>query len=174
MAKYCEGIPDALGRHTASVLPRRAAAIDFCKNTFGAVERVRPAGPDGTAAHALLTIGPAMIMIEAEWPGCKSRSHRTAVRGGDLRLCRRMWTKTVDGRCRRREGPDAGGDPVLGDRMGWSWTHRGTCGRSPRASRNVGRPKEERWSKSSPTRADSAGNRFLLFGVRQLRLNVKL
>ena len=27
-----------------------------------------------TAAHALMTIGPAMIMIEAEWPGLASRA----------------------------------------------------------------------------------------------------
>jgi uncharacterized glyoxalase superfamily protein PhnB len=31
-----------------------AAAIDFCKTAFGAVELGRRPGPDGTAAHALL------------------------------------------------------------------------------------------------------------------------
>ncbi len=51
-----------------------AAEIDFCANTFGAVERVRRPGPDGKVAHALLTIGPAMIMIEAEWPTLTSRA----------------------------------------------------------------------------------------------------
>ena len=64
------------------------AEIDFCVNTFGAVERVRRPGPDQRAAHAMLTIGPAMIMIEAEWPGlpavpCSGRK----LAGGDLRLC---------------------------------------------------------------------------------------
>src|ERR1700730_8744710 len=52
-----------------------AAAIDFCKTTFGAVELMRRPGPDGgTVAHAALTIGGAMIMIEGEWPGLASRA----------------------------------------------------------------------------------------------------
>ena len=45
-----------------------AAAIDFCKTAFGAVELGRRPGPDGTVAHALLTISGAMVIIEAEWP----------------------------------------------------------------------------------------------------------
>lgn len=49
------------------------AEIDLCVNTFGAVERVHRPGPDQRAAHAMLTIGPAMIMIEAEWPALPSR-----------------------------------------------------------------------------------------------------
>ena len=70
-----KGIPDG----ASVVIPRLfcrdvAAEIDFCKSTFGAVEQVRRPGPDGTVAHALMTIGPAMIMIEAEWPGLTSRA----------------------------------------------------------------------------------------------------
>jgi PhnB protein len=51
-----------------------ATAIDFCKTTFGAVELVRRPGPDGTVAHAALTIGGAMLMIEAEFPTLASRA----------------------------------------------------------------------------------------------------
>jgi PhnB protein len=51
-----------------------SAAIDFCKSTFNAVELVRRPGPDGNVAHAALTIGGAMIMIEAEWPTLASRA----------------------------------------------------------------------------------------------------
>ena len=51
-----------------------AAAIDFCKTTFDAVELGRRPGPDGTVAHALLTIGGAMVIIEAEWPTLASRA----------------------------------------------------------------------------------------------------
>lgn len=51
-----------------------AAAIDFCKTTFGAVELMRRPGPDGVVAHAALTIGGAMIMIEGEWPTLASRA----------------------------------------------------------------------------------------------------
>ena len=51
-----------------------SAEIDFCKTTFGAVEVVRRPGPDGAVAHALVTIGPAMVMIEGEWPTLASRA----------------------------------------------------------------------------------------------------
>jgi PhnB protein len=51
-----------------------AAQIDFCKTTFGAAELGRRPGPDGAVAHALLTIGGAMIIIEAEWPTLASRA----------------------------------------------------------------------------------------------------
>ena len=75
MAGDVKAIPDG-----ASVLIPRlvcrdpAAAIDFYVSTFGAVERVRRPGPEGTVAHAMLTIGPAMIMIEGEWPTLPSRA----------------------------------------------------------------------------------------------------
>ena len=70
-----KGIPE----DSSVVIPRLvcrdvAAAIEFCTTTFGAVELGRRPGPDGTAAHALMTIGPAMIMIEAEWPSLTSRA----------------------------------------------------------------------------------------------------
>ena len=51
-----------------------SAELDFCKATFGAVELVTRPGPDGTVAHAALTIGGAMIMIEGEWPTLTSRA----------------------------------------------------------------------------------------------------
>src|SRR5262245_8880077 len=75
MTNAVKPIPD----NSSVVIPRLfcrevAAQIDFCKQTFAAVELNRRPGPDGvTAVHALLTIGPAMIMIEAEWPGGPSR-----------------------------------------------------------------------------------------------------
>jgi PhnB protein len=66
-------IPDGVPVVMPMLVCRDAAAeIDFCKTTFGAVEMVRRAGPDGTVAHAALTIGGALIMIEGEWPGLAS------------------------------------------------------------------------------------------------------
>jgi PhnB protein len=50
------------------------AEIEFCRQTFGAVELNRRAGPDGAIAHVLITIGPAMVMIESEWPGVTMRA----------------------------------------------------------------------------------------------------
>jgi PhnB protein len=51
-----------------------SAEIDFCKTALGAVELGRRPGPDGAAAHALMTIGGAMVIIEAEWPTLASRA----------------------------------------------------------------------------------------------------
>jgi PhnB protein len=68
-------IPDGAPVVMPMLVCRDAAAeIDFCKATFGAVELVRRPGPDGTVAHALVTIGPAMVMIEGEWPTLASRA----------------------------------------------------------------------------------------------------
>ena len=51
-----------------------AAAIEFCKTTFGAMEVVRRPDPEGAVAHALLTIGPAMVILQGEWPALASRA----------------------------------------------------------------------------------------------------
>ena len=68
-------IPDGSSVVMPMLVCRNAAAeIDFCKTTFGAVELGRRPGPDGAVAHALLTIGPAMVIIEAEWPTLASRA----------------------------------------------------------------------------------------------------
>lgn len=63
MAAKVKGIPD----NSPVVIPGLvcrdpAAAIDFCASTFHAVELGRRPGPDGRVVHALMTIGPAMIM----------------------------------------------------------------------------------------------------------------
>jgi PhnB protein len=68
-------IPDGVPVVMPMLVCRDAAAeIDFCKTAFGAVEMVRRPGPDGTVAHAALTIGGALIMIEGEWPGLASHA----------------------------------------------------------------------------------------------------
>jgi PhnB protein len=98
-----------------------AAEIDFCKNTFGAVEAIRRPGPDGTAAHAMMTIGPAMIMIEAEWPGLPSRAPK---RDGSSPVVIYVYVEDVD---KTVERAVARGAKVLfpvanqfwGDRIGW-------------------------------------------------------
>ncbi len=85
MAAKVKAIPDG----ASVVIPRLvcrdpAAAMDFYTKAFGAVERVRRPGPDGTVAHAMLTIGPTMIMIEGEWPTLPSRAPTVerAIAGG--------------------------------------------------------------------------------------------
>jgi len=75
MDKKIKGIPD----NSSHIIPRLmcndgAAEIDFCVETFDAVEINRRLGPDGMMAHALLKIGREMIMIEGEWPTMPSRA----------------------------------------------------------------------------------------------------
>jgi PhnB protein len=122
MAGGVKGIPDG----SSVVIPRLfcldvAAAIDFCKNTFGAVELGRRPGPDGAAAHALMTIGPAMIMIEREWPAMTSRAPKP---DGSSPVVIFVYVQDVD---KTVERAVAGGAKVLipganqfwGDRTAW-------------------------------------------------------
>lgn len=50
------------------------AEVSFCKTAFEAVELGGRQGPDGTTAHALMTINGEMIIMEAEWPTLASRA----------------------------------------------------------------------------------------------------
>ena len=68
-----------LPENTSIIIPRLvcrdpAAEVDFCDRALGAISLNERPGPDGTLAHALLTIGPEMVMIEAEWPSLPSRA----------------------------------------------------------------------------------------------------
>jgi PhnB protein len=75
MNALAKGVPEG----ASVVIPRLfcrdpMAEIEFCTTVFDAAERVRRAGSDGKVAHALLTIGPAMLMVESEWPGVTTRA----------------------------------------------------------------------------------------------------
>src|SRR5882757_15214 len=122
MAEDVKGIPEG----ASVVIPRLfcrdvAAEIDFCEKTFGAIEQVRRPGPDGTVAHALLMIGPAMIMIESEWPELTSRAPKP---DGSSPVVIYVYVEDVD---KTVERAVAGGAKVLfpvenqlwGDRIGW-------------------------------------------------------
>jgi PhnB protein len=68
-----------LPENTSIIIPRLvcrdpASEVDFCVSVFEAVALNKRPGPDGSLAHALLKIGPEMIMIEAEWPSLPSRA----------------------------------------------------------------------------------------------------
>jgi PhnB protein len=117
-----KGIPEG----ASVVIPRLfcrdvGAAIEFYTRTFKAVEGVRRPGPDGTVAHALLTIGPAMIMIESEWPGVANRAPEP---NGSSPVVMYVYVEDVDATLRRAE---AAGATVLiglenqfwGDRTAW-------------------------------------------------------
>jgi PhnB protein len=117
-----KGVPE----NSSVVIPRLvchdpALAIDFCVEVFDAVELGRRPGPDGKVAHALLTIGPAMVMIETEWPTLPSRA---PVRDGSSPVVVFVYVSDVD---RTVERAVSRGAEVLvplqnqfwGDRMAW-------------------------------------------------------
>jgi PhnB protein len=122
MAGNVKGIPD----NSSVVIPRLfcrepASAIDFCMRTFDAVELGRRLGPDDRVVHALMTIGPAMIMIEAEWPTLSSRAPSP---DGTSPVVIFVYVEDVD---QTLERAVAGGAQVLhpaenqfwGDRIAW-------------------------------------------------------
>lgn len=75
MTGQMKGIPEGASVVTPRLFCRDPdAEIEFCTSTFGAVEGVRRPGRDGKTAHALITIGPAMVMIESEWPEVANRA----------------------------------------------------------------------------------------------------
>jgi PhnB protein len=62
-------IPDDYPRVTPYLHVVGAAdAIEFYKNVFGATERGRMDGPNGTIMHAEIEIGPSVIMVADEFP----------------------------------------------------------------------------------------------------------
>ena len=64
-----KAIPDGFRSITPYMRIRdAAAAIDFYKKAFGAVERFRMPGPEGKVMHAEIMIGDAIIMITEEAP----------------------------------------------------------------------------------------------------------
>src|SRR5688500_1392602 len=122
MGAGAKGVPD----NSSVVIPRLvcrdpALAIDFCVEVFDAVELGRRPGPDGKVAHALLTIGPAMVMIEAEWPTLPSRA---PVRDGSSPVVVFVYVSDVDRTVERAvsRGAEVLGplqNQVWGDRMAW-------------------------------------------------------
>jgi PhnB protein len=122
MTNRVKGIPDGV----SVLIPRLfcrdvVAAIEFCKSTFDAVEIVRRPGADGTVVHAMLMIGPAMVMVEAESPGMTTRAPQL---DGSSPVVIYLYVEDVD---KTIERAVANGAKVLspvanqfwGDRIGW-------------------------------------------------------
>lgn len=62
-------IPDSYRRVTPSLIVHGAAkALEFYADVFGATERMRFPGPDGTVAHAEIQIGDSVVIVEDEDP----------------------------------------------------------------------------------------------------------
>jgi PhnB protein len=159
MSNGTKGIPD----NSSIVMPRLychdvRAEMEFCKTVFGAVELNCRPGPDGKAAHALLTIGPAMIMIEAEWPGFASRP---PVPDGSSPVVIFVYVEDVDAAIERAV---AGGAKILveakdqfwGDRTGWVMDPAGHVWTiASRIEETTGQQRNERWSAILEDKASS-------------------
>jgi PhnB protein len=62
-------IPDSYRRVTPSLMIAGAVkALEFYGAVFGATERMRFPGPDGTIAHAEIQIGDSVLIVEDEDP----------------------------------------------------------------------------------------------------------
>lgn len=69
MAGKVKSVPD--GYHNITpylVIKGAAAAIDFYKKAFGAVEVMRMPQPDGRVGHAELKFGDSFVMLADEFP----------------------------------------------------------------------------------------------------------
>lgn len=122
MSAKVKGIPD----NSSVVIPRLvcrdpAGEADFCAGTFDAVELGRRPGPDGSVAHVLIMIGPAMVMIEAEWPTLPSRA---PIPDGSSPVVIFVYVEDVDRTVERAVGRGAqilvpAQNQFWGDRIAW-------------------------------------------------------
>jgi len=122
MAEGAKGIPEA----ASAVIPRLFcrdpdAEIGFCTRTFNAVELNRRPDADGKTAHALVTIGPAMVMIESEWPQIANRAPSP---DGSSPVVFYVYVENVDETVRRAELEGATvlmppANQFWGDRTAW-------------------------------------------------------
>lgn len=161
MASKVKGVPEG----ASIVIPRLvcrdpAALIAFCASVFSAVERVRRPGPDGTVAHALMTIGPAMVMIESEWPTLPSRAPAP---DGTSPVVIFVYVEDVDRTLARAE---AAGAKILiplqnqfwGDRTAWILDPSGHVWTiATRIEETTEQERKDRWSAASAATRGSRG-----------------
>ena len=73
MTENVDPIPP--GMHTITphlVCAGAAAAIEFYKEAFGAIEITRMAGPDGKLFHAMVRIGDSFLMLVDDFPDMRA------------------------------------------------------------------------------------------------------
>jgi uncharacterized glyoxalase superfamily protein PhnB len=87
-------IPPGYHAVTPYIVCRGAArAIDFYKRAFGAKERLRMEGPDGSVAHAEIVIGDSVVMLGDEMPAMGATAPETI---GGTASGLFIYTKNVD------------------------------------------------------------------------------
>ena len=95
------------------------AAIKWYVNNFGAKEKMRFSNPDGTIAHAEITIGDNVIMLSEENP--QYNSSPKTLKGNSVNLC--IYVPDVDAVVKKATGNGAKllietADQFYGDRSG--------------------------------------------------------
>jgi PhnB protein len=158
MTALYKGIPEG----ASAIIPRLIcrdveAQIEFCRSALGATEALRRPGPDGKAAHALLKFGPAMLMLEAEWPTLPSRVPHA---DGSSPVVIYLYVEDVDATVERalKEGaklivPVA--TQFWGDRIGWVQDPAGHMWTiATRVEETTEDQRSSRWSKVLSENAD--------------------
>ena len=144
-----------LPENTAIIIPRLvcrapAAEVDFCIRAFDAVSLNERPGPDGTLAHALLRIGPEMVMIEAEWPTLPSRAPAA---DGSSPVVIFVYVPDVDGTVARAAECGAtilmpAQDQFWGDRIAWLMDPAGHVWTvATRIEQTTAEERTQRWDK---------------------------
>jgi PhnB protein len=97
-----------------------ARAIEFYKQAFGAEERTRMDGPDGSIAHVELAIGSSLIMLSDPFPNSSTRPPKEL---GGTSVSIFLYVEDVDAVV--KQAADAGAsitmqvaDQFWGDRFG--------------------------------------------------------
>jgi PhnB protein len=114
-------IPDNYNKVTPYLIVKGGAqAIEFYKKAFGARERARIPGPNGSIGHAELEIGDCVIMLADEFPEMGARSPKS-LGGTPVSFC--IYVQNVDADFKKALA--AGGketrpvkDQFYGDRSG--------------------------------------------------------
>jgi PhnB protein len=122
MTKPVKAIPDGYRSVTPYLIVKGgAAAVDFYKKVFGAVERLRMDGPGGKLGHTELMIGDSVIMMADEYPEMTNALGPTTIGGSPVSLV--VYVPDVDAVVEK--AVEAGGKlerPIetkfYGDRMG--------------------------------------------------------
>jgi PhnB protein len=116
-----KAIPDGYRSVTPYLIVKGAGrAIDFYKKVFGATERMRMGGPNGTIGHAELEIDDSVVMLADECPDMGFRSPQS-IGGSGVSL--HLYVKDVDACFNRAVASGAKAlrpvqDQFYGDRSG--------------------------------------------------------
>lgn len=144
-----KGVPEG----ASALIPRLycrdpGAEMEFCTTALGAVELNRRADNDGRVLHGLLTIGPAMLMIEGESASLTSRPPSL---DGSSPVVLYVYVEDVD---KTVERAVAAGAKVLypvqnqfwGDRIGWVMDPAGHVWTvATRIEETTARERSDRW-----------------------------